>query len=151
MSGQFLLVILDESAEFPVALRHACHLAKQNDDEVLVLCVVEQSGIEAWGGVERALDDEAFDRARKLVSVHEKSVETITGKPLKVVYRKGDLKREIVSFLETQPTIKCLILAAAMAEGGQNPLIQYLSSGKGLRKLTVPLTIVHEEMPITKG
>ncbi|MGE4351231.1 MAG: universal stress protein [Bdellovibrionales bacterium] len=142
MSGRVFLVVVDESLEFQIAMQYAAERARAVGGRVAFLGVVEQQGIETWSGVERALDDEAFDRVRAVVAAHEKTVEAITGfKPL-TYYYKGETRSVLIELIDEEPDVSTLVLAAQTGENAHNTLIQYLTSDKGIRKLKIPLIIV---------
>ncbi|MDD3182909.1 MAG: universal stress protein [Alphaproteobacteria bacterium] len=142
MSARTFLVVVDESPEFPVALYYAAKRALAIHGHVALLSVVEPQGIETWGGVERALDDEAFDRAREISAVHEKTVQSIMGCRPKAYFRKGEVCNVLLDLIDQEKEIATLVLAVQTSEGPRNPLIQYLTSEKGVRKLKIPLIIV---------
>lgn len=144
MNARVFLVVVDESPEFAVALRYACHRAKAVAGRVAMLSIVEPEGIETWGGVEKALDDEAFARARKLVASHEKTVLDVAGQPPLLHFKKGEKKAVLIDLIEAEKDISVLVMGASSREAGRNPLIQYLTSDKGLRKLKIPFIIVPE-------
>lgn len=139
---QSFLVVVDDSKEFPLALQYAAARAKQEQASVAFLTVVEAQGIEAWGGVERAMDDEAFDRARVIVAGYAKQAEEETGQKPLAFYKKGEMRTVLLDLIDQEKDISALVLAAGTGDGGRNPLIQYLTSDKGLRKLNIPLIIV---------
>ncbi|HAX91818.1 MAG TPA: universal stress protein [Rhodospirillaceae bacterium] len=141
MADPTILVVVDDSPEFQTALRYAANAAQRESATVTLLYVVEPNGIEAWGGVQRAMEDEAFDEARGKMVAHEKLVEELSGKNPVSVYRKGESRIELLDVIEKTPEITALVLATGMKEGA-NPLIHHLTSDKGLRKLSVPLIIV---------
>jgi len=138
------LVLVSETEEFLVALRFAARRARQAKGRVALLSVVEPQEIETWGGVEQALTDEAFDKARKEMVKHEKLATELSGAEPDIFYRKGERRKALLELIETEPNISVLIMAAQTGEGAHNPLIQYLTSDKGLKKMRVPLTIVSD-------
>jgi len=142
MTMHSFLVVVDDSKEFPVALRYAIERARQAQGRVAFLGVVESDGIEAWGGVERALDDEAFDRARATVAVHAQQAQKETGQSPVTYYKKGDTRAVLLDLIDQEKDITALVLAVGTEDGTRNPLVQYLVSDKGLRKLKIPLIIV---------
>lgn len=146
MTNRTFLVVLDDSKEFPRALRYAALRAKELNGRVAVLYIVEPQGIETFGGVEQAVIDEAFDEGRRKMAAHEKAVEAIIGEKLKSHYRKGESRATLLAFIEEKTDICALVLAAQAKEGGNNPLIQYFTSEKGLRKLKIPLIVLPETM-----
>lgn len=150
-SPRTFLVVVDGSEELPVALRYAARRARDVAGRVALLSIVEPEGIETWGGVERALTDEAFDRARQDMAQHIKQVEELTGGEPLTFFRKGQRREVLLELLEKQPEISVLVLAAQTRDGGSNPLIKYLTSEKGLRRLKVPLIIVPETYRETEG
>lgn len=142
MVARTFLVVVDASPEFPIAVRYAADRASAVNGRVALLAVVEPQGIETWGGVERALDDQAFDVARSLVASHEETVEKATGvKPL-TFFRKGEIRSVLLDLIDQEKDISTLVLAAQTREGGRNALIQYLTNEKGIKKLKIPLIIV---------
>lgn len=138
------LVIVDDSKEMPVALCYAARRAKQAKGRVALLYVVEPDGIETWGGVEQAVMDHAFDEGREKMAQFEKMAEDISGATPVTFYRKGERRKVLVDLVDTQTDIAALVLAAQTHDGGYNPLIQYLTADKGIKKLRVPLIIVPE-------
>ena len=142
MKQRVLLVVMDGSAAFVAARDYAAQRAKAMGGNVALLAIVEPQSIETWSLIEEAVTDSAFDEARREMAAHEQAVQAITGtKPL-CYYRKGEIKATLLSFIEEVPEISMLVLAADNDTSKENPLIQYFAAGKGLRKLTLPLTIV---------
>ena len=144
MTARTFLVVVDTTPEFPIALRYACQRAKRVGGTVALLSVVEPQGIETWGGVERALDDEAFGHARSLIANHEHTVWEATGQKAHCYFKKGEIRNVLIDLIDQEKDISTLVLAAQTSEGAHNPLIQYLTSEKGLRKLKIPLIVVPE-------
>lgn len=142
MSHKALLVVVDGSKEMPAALHYAIRRARDLSRRVALLYVVEPSTIEAWGPVERVVLDAAFDVARKEMAQYEKEVEEGTGQKALSFYRQGVRRKALLELIDAQPELSTLVLAARTKEGAANPLIQYLTSDKGLRKLKIPLIIV---------
>jgi len=144
MTAQTLLVVVDENPEGVVALRYAAQRAALGKGRVAMLSVIEPQGIQEWGGVERAMDDEAFDRARAVQAKYIKLIQETTGHEPLFFFHKGEMSKVLFDLIEQEKDITCLVLAAKTRDGASNPLIQYLTSDKGLRKLSVPLVIVPE-------
>ncbi len=135
------LVVVDESPEFDAALRYAAGAARRAQVPVTLLSVIEPSVIAAWGGVERAMDDEAFAQARAQMASHEVLAQNLSGAKPVCLYVKGERRAVLMEQLEKLGAGVVLVLGSGGKEGG-NALIQYLTSDKGLRKLHVPLVIV---------
>ncbi|MCL2469628.1 MAG: universal stress protein [Alphaproteobacteria bacterium] len=143
-----LLVVADESAAFSLALTYAVQQVQAlHEGRVAMLCVVTpQDGIEAFGGVERAMDDEAFSRARERIAQHEAYVKKETGKNPVVYYKKGEPRDVLLELIAQEKGIELLVLAANTQDMRSNPLIRYLTSDKGLRRLKVPLVILPDSL-----
>ncbi len=142
MTTPTYLVIKDESESFQAALLFASHAAKTAQANVAILCIVEPEEIQAWGGVERALDDEAFDAARLAMAAHEKVAEAITGQKPVCVYRKGGRRAVLADYLEQTEGIRALVLGAGGKNTTQSHLIAHMAAEKNLHKLSLPLIIV---------
>lgn len=136
------LVMVSDSDKKSLALRYAARRARMAKGRVALLHVVEPQGIETWGGIEQAMADEAFNQARKEMVAYEKLATEISGAEPDVYYRKGERRKALLEFIESEPSISILVMAAQTGEGSHNPLIQYLTSDKGLKKLNVPLVVV---------
>lgn len=136
------LVVVDRSQEMLVALRFVLRRAKETNAAIALLKIVEPEAIETWGGVERAVMDEAFTDARKTMAAHEKLIEETLGRKPRTFYRKGERVKALLDVLESEKDLSTLVLAADTTAGADNPLIRYLTSEKGLRKLRLPLVIV---------
>ena len=142
------LVVVDGSEEFLVALRYAARRAKGVKGRVALLRVVEQQGIEPWRGVARAVDDAAFDEARKEMEPYEKIAFEITKKKPLVFFRKGERRNALLDLVDGQPDLSALVLAAQTHDGGHYPLIQFLTSEKGLQKLRIPLIVIPDTLRV---
>jgi nucleotide-binding universal stress UspA family protein len=142
MSTRTFLVVVDDSPEFPLAVRYAAQRAMAVGGEVAMLAVVEPDMIETWGGVERALDDHAFDKARALVAQYEALIEEHTKSKPKTFFKKGETRSVLLELIDQEKEISTLVLAAHTRESGRNILIQYLTSDKGIKKLKIPLIVV---------
>ncbi|MFA6280573.1 MAG: universal stress protein [Bdellovibrionales bacterium] len=145
MTEKTYLVVEDESAAFQAALHFASHAAKAAQATVTILCIVEPEGIEAWGGVERALDDEAFDAARRKMVANEKKVEEITGQKPVCVYRKGGRRAVLADYLSQTSGVTALVLGAGPKGTTQSHLIADMVGEKSLSNLPLPLIIVPEK------
>ncbi len=136
------LVVVDRSKEMPIALRYVLRRAQETEASIALLKIVEPEAIETWGGVERAVMDEAFTDARQAMAAYEKQIEETLGHKPRTFYRKGERVKALLDVLESEKDLSTLVLAADTSAGADNPLIRFLTSEKGLRKLRLPLIIV---------
>jgi len=143
------LVVIDESEEMHAALRYAAWHARQTRGRVGMLHVIElEDGIQPWESVEEALTGDAEAQAREKLATHSKFVETISEmKPVWFV-RRSRRREALLKLLEEEPGISLLVLAAKKGGDDPGPLVSYLTSGKGLRALKIPLVIVPESFQI---
>lgn len=130
----------EESAS---ALAYAAAQARAAGGRVALLYVVEAQEIEAWGGVEKAMADEAFARARQDLALRAKGIEALSGAEPLAFYRKGERRAALLELIESEPSIVALVVAGH-AKDGSNALLQYLVSDKGIKKLSIPLIVVPE-------
>ncbi len=142
MSRSTFLVPFCEGDNFVLALSYAARRAKTSGACVAFLYVVESQEIEAWSGVERAMADEAFDRARKEMTEHERRAEELSGASVRTYYAKGDYRAALLDLIEKEKHIAALVLPAQTKDGSRHPLIHEMSGDKGIKKLIVPLIIV---------
>lgn len=136
------LVLVDDGENFRSALVFAARRAKKARGRVALLYVVESGEIETWGGVERAIADEAFNQARKEMAAYESLAEEISGVAPDIHYTKGDRRAALFELIEREKSVIALVLPALAKDGVRHPLAQEMTSEKNLKKLTVPLIIV---------
>jgi nucleotide-binding universal stress UspA family protein len=146
MNEPVFLVMIDKALAQTRAIEYAAHRAKVLGGHVALLYVVEPVGIEAWGGVEKAVLDDAFDSARKVMAKHEAFVLEVTGREARTHYRKGERMSALVDLIEKHNEISSVVVAAKMDDGAKNPMMQNLLSDKGLKKMIVPIIIVPESL-----
>ncbi|HBM90817.1 MAG TPA: hypothetical protein DD400_02935, partial [Rhodospirillaceae bacterium] len=109
---------------------------------VALLSIVEPEEIGAWGGVDKVMTDDAFDRARKVMEYYVASVQELSGTEPLTLFRKGQRRATLLEVIESEPDISAFVLTAYSDEARRNTLIQYLTSEKGLKKLPIPLIVV---------
>lgn len=138
----FLILMPDEIREVSSAFRYAATRAREVDGCVALLAIVEPEEIGAWSGVDKVITDDAFDRARKVMDHYVGIVEDISGKKPLTLFRKGQRESTLLEVLESEEAISALVLTSYGDEKARNSLIQYFTSEKGLRKLSIPLIVV---------
>lgn len=136
------LVPVDDSEGTLAALRYASRRAREMKGRVALLAIVEAKEIETWGGVERAMADEAFDQARKEMVRFEQLARELSQADVQTYYYKGEPRAVLLDLIATEKEISILVLPAQTKDGQRHPLVQDLTSEKGLKKLTIPLVIV---------
>jgi nucleotide-binding universal stress UspA family protein len=138
---RIFLVVVDESAEMPVALHYAALRARHTGGRVALLYVIEPSDLQHWMAVESLMREERREEAEQLMSKISQEVLEASGS-LPVVYiREGRRRDELLALIEEEPSISILVLAASTGPEGPGPLVTALT-GKLAVKLRVPVTLV---------
>ncbi|MGE0108801.1 MAG: universal stress protein [Bdellovibrionales bacterium] len=138
----FLVLVPEEIKEVSGAMRYASLNAKAAGGRVALLAVVEPEEIGTWGGVDKVITDDAFDRMRQIVTHFSGFVKEVSGHDPHPLYIKGIRREALLDVIENEPGISALVLTSDAREDGQNALIQYFTGPKGIKKLTVPLIVV---------
>ncbi len=138
----FLILIPEEIKNISNSLRYASFRARESGGRVALLSIVEPEEIGAWGGVDKVLTDDAFDRARKVMEHYVAIVQELSGTEPLTLFRKGQRRATLLEVIESEPEISAFVLTAYSDEARRNTLIQYLTSEKGLKKLSIPLIVV---------
>lgn len=135
------LVVVDESEEMPVALHFACRRARSTGGRVALLYVSSPADFQHWAAVGDLMRQEAREEAEEALQKLSAEVYEWAGSYPVLYIREGDVREELVSLIESEPTISVLVLAASTGTGGPGPVISYLL-GKKARQNRIPITIV---------
>lgn len=139
--GGVYLVVADETAEFPVALRYATRLAEASRGHVAILYVMGLEEFQHWGNVEQRMRAELRAQAEKLVWNVAKNINDINGHIPAIYLEEGDLHSVLIDVINKDLEIRMLILAGTTGSHGPGPMVSYFT-GKGLGKLRVPVAVV---------
>jgi hypothetical protein len=143
MSEHFaVLVIADESEEFPDALTYAGLLCKYTGWRLVMLRAIEPSDPAPWASITDEMRRQAFDAAESLTQRFAAEVWAECGVTAEPVLREGDVKAELRQLLEQDTTIQLVVLAAAQGPGGPGPLVKQLGKVTGLGPRPVPVLVV---------
>jgi hypothetical protein len=137
-----VLVIADESEEFPAALLYAGLLAKSTGWRLVMLRVIEPSDPAPWASITEEMRRQAWDAAESLTQRFAAEVWAECGVTAEPVLREGDLKPELRKLLEQDASITLVVLAAAHGPGGPGPLVAQLGKSQGLGPRAVPVLVV---------
>lgn len=138
----FLVLVPEEIKDVSGAMRYAALSAKAAGGRVALLAIVEPEEIGAWGGVDKVITDDAFDRMRQVVAHFSSFVKDVSGDEPHPLYMKGMRRDVLLDVIENEPGISALVLTADANENDQNALIHYFTGPKGMKKLSVPLIVV---------
>ena len=135
------LVVVDDTAEMPVALDYAARRALNSGGRVALLHVIPPHESHGLMSVEALIREEARQEAEQLLLRLAKTVNDVTGDVPVLHLREGLMRDELLTLIDEDPTISILVLAAGTGPDGPGPIVTYMSS-KGFARLRIPVTIV---------
>jgi nucleotide-binding universal stress UspA family protein len=149
--SRVFLVVVDESPEMTTALNYALHRAMVTHGRVALFRALEPHEISPWRRVEERMDASQHDEALALLQRHESAIEKATGQKPIFYIRDGKTREALLKLLEEEPEISLLVLGAATQDTGPGPLISFLTSAKGTKRLKIPFVVVPENYEIDGG
>jgi nucleotide-binding universal stress UspA family protein len=108
---------------------------------VVLLRVIEPVGVQEWASVGEALREEARAAAAELLNGLAAKVREETNITPDLIIREGSTRDEILALIQSDPSIRILVLAAAPGSGGPGPLVSALA-GEMSGNMTIPITVV---------
>lgn len=140
--GFACLVIADESDEFPNALVYAGLLAKSANWRLVMLRVIEPSDPAPWASISEEMRRQAHAAAETLTQRFAAEIWAECGITAEPVLREGELKPEVKKLLESDLSIKLVVLASAAPPSGPGPLVASLAKSSSLGGRHVPVMVV---------
>jgi hypothetical protein len=137
-----VLVIADESEEFPDALIYAGLLCRNTGWRLVMLRVIEPQDPAPWASITDEMRRQARDAAESLTQRFAAEVWAECGVTAEPVLVEGDLKPELRKLIDRDHTIKLVVLASAAGPGGPGPLVVQLGKSLGLGPRPVPVLVV---------
>ena len=123
------LVVVDDSEEMPVALRFACRRARRMAAGSPCLYVTERADFQHWASVGDLMRQEAREEGEQLLQKLAGEVYESSGNYPVFYIREGDVREELVSLIEEEPSISILVLAAN-ARQQRSGAAHHLSAGQ---------------------
>ncbi len=123
------LVLADDSAEMPKALRFASLRAQQTGGMVALLHVQNNAEFHHWLGVEAIMKEEAREEAEALMQKLSETVNELCGSYPAIYMREGDRAEQLFELLDEDRSISIVVLINHLA-------------GKGRSRMRTPFTIV---------
>lgn len=139
--NRVFLVVVDETEEMKVALRFACQRARHTGGRVALLYVIEPADFQHWQAVGDLMREEARSEGEQVLQRLAAQVNDLVGSIPILFVREGNVRDELLTLLDEEPSISILVLGANTGTRGPGPLVSALT-GKLIGKLRVPLTIV---------
>ena len=122
------LVIVDESEECGRAVRFAARRVLRTGARLLMLSVTDKSDFQHWLGVGDVMQEEATERAEKLIGQFAEICRKIGAPDVESVIRSGKKAEQILRLIEEDLDISYLVLAAGAGADGPGPLVSMLAS-----------------------
>jgi hypothetical protein len=143
MSERFaVLVIADESEEFPDALIYAGLICRNTGWRLVMLRVIEPADPAPWASITDEMRRQAYNAAESLAQRFAAEVWAECGVTAEPVLREGNLKPELRKLIGEDASIKLVVLASAAGPGGPGPLVSQLGKAQGLGPRPVPVLVV---------
>jgi hypothetical protein len=147
MSGAYkLLLVGDDSPEFPAAALYAALRARTLNAQIAILCIAEQGELSHWVTVNEDMRAEALERAEATFARTAAMIRAEAGMDPEKIVRTGELRGELRRILEERPDIHALVLAAGSGREGPGPLVSALAKG-GIGGRPVPVVVVPGSLP----
>ncbi|MCR6644820.1 MAG: universal stress protein [Terricaulis sp.] len=137
-----VLVIADESEEFPDALLYAGQLCKSTGWRLVMLRVIEPEAPAPWASITDEIRRQAHVAAESLTQRFAAEVWAESGVTAEPILREGEVKPVLRKLLDEETSIKLVVLAAAAGPGGPGPLVAQLGKAAGLGARAVPVLVV---------
>jgi nucleotide-binding universal stress UspA family protein len=133
------LVVADGTAESEIAIHFASLRAKHTNGVVTLLAILSPPDTAGhWLGVQNIMREEARSEAEAVLHKLAAHVNEYSGIIPELVIREGRLADELLKFIDEDPDVAILVLAAGTGKEGPGPLVT-LAAGSGFR---IPVTVV---------
>lgn len=138
--GGTFLVVADDSEEFNVALKFACHLVKNHRAKLGILRIIEDQDFQHWGAVEQKMKRELREAGEKYLWSVAKTANDFNGTIPSLYFAEGDPGEALLQTIDGDDHIVRLVLGAGT---GHTPghLINFCM-GKGMSRMRVPVLVV---------
>ncbi len=136
------LVVVDDTPECRLAMRWAARRASRMGDGGLVLLKVSPPpDFQHWMGVAELMREEAREEAEQLLTALAQETLGESDLTPQFVIREGDVVEQVQDLIDTDKSIRILVLGASNESGGPGPLVKIFAGDRsgGLR---VPVTVV---------
>ncbi len=133
------LVVADGTAESEIAIHFASLRAKHTNGVVTLLAILGPPDTAGhWLGVQNIMREEARSEAEAVLHKLAAHVNEYADIIPELVIREGRLADELLKFIDEDPDIAILVLAARTGKEGPGPLVT-LTTGGDFR---IPVTLV---------
>ena len=140
-SNRLFLVVADDSKELHQAIYYAARRAATAGGEIALFRCVEPIEGQLWGGGSEIMGAETEPASKKLLLELSGYFGKLGAPKPKTFVRKGVVHEELFNLINTEESIRVLVLGVSIEHGNPGPLINYIIN-KGSNLCRVPITIV---------
>ena len=140
-SNRLFLVVADNSKELHQALYYAARRAATAGGEIALFKCIEPIEGQLWGGVTEIMEAETEQSSKALLQELSDYCEKLGAPKPRTFVKKGIVHEELFNLIDTEESIRVLVLGVSTEHGNPGPLINYIIN-KGSNECRVPITIV---------
>ena len=140
-SNRLFLVVADDSKELHQALYYAARRAATAGGEIALFRCIEPIEGQLWGGVTEIMEAETEQASKTLLKNLSDYCEKLGAPKPRTFVKKGIIHEELFNLINTEQSIRVLVLGVSTEHGNPGPLINYIIN-KGSNECRVPITIV---------
>ena len=140
-SNRLFLVVADDSKELHQALYYAARRAATAGGEIALFRCIEPVEGQLWGGVSEIMEAETEQASKILLEELSNYCEKLGAPKPRTFVRKGTVHEELFNLIDSEESIRVLVLGVSTEHGNPGPLINYIIN-KGSNECRVPITIV---------
>ena len=140
-SNRLFLVVADDSKELHQALYYAARRAATAGGEIALFRCIEPIEGQLWGGVTEIMEAETEKLSKTLLKNLSDYCEKLGAPKPRTFVKKGIIHEELFNLINTEQSIRVLVLGVSTEHGNPGPLINYIIN-KGSNQCRVPITIV---------
>jgi hypothetical protein len=122
------LVVVDESEECGRAVRFAARRVVRTQARLTMLSVTDKADFQHWLGIGDLMQEEANERAGKLLDQYANSCRKLGLEEVEAVIRSGKKAEQIVKLIDEDLDISYLVLASGAGAEGPGPLVSALAT-----------------------
>ena len=140
-SSRLFLVVADNSKELHQALYYAARRAATAGGEIALFRCIEPIEGQLWGGVTEIMEAETEQASKALLQELSDYCEKLGAPKPRTFVKKGIIHEELFNLINSEQSIRVLVLGVSTEHGNPGPLINYIIN-KGSNECRVPITIV---------
>ena len=140
-SNRLFLVVADDSKELHQAIYYAARRAATAGGELALFRCIEPIEGQLWGGVTEIMEKETEQASKELLQELSQYCEKLGAPKPKTFVKKGIIHEELFNLINSEESIRVLVLGVSTEHGNPGPLINYIIN-KGSNLCRVPITIV---------